>query len=49
MIELMEDYIEDIEARIKAIQAEFIKQYDNVISGFEKLKQVLISDNGSLS
>ena len=49
MIELMEDYIEDIEARIKATQAEFAKQYKNVISGFEKLKQFLITDNGLVS
>ncbi len=45
MIELMEDYIEDIEARIKANQAEFSKQYNNVISGFEKLKKFLIANN----
>ena len=49
MIELMEDYIEDIEARIKATQAEFAQQYKNVISGFEKLKQFQITDNGLVS
>lgn len=45
MIELMEDYIEDIEARINGNQAEFSKQYHNVISGFEKFRQFLIVGN----
>lgn len=45
MIELMEEYIEDIEARVKAIQTDFSKQYHNVISQFEEMKQYLVPGN----
>jgi diguanylate cyclase (GGDEF)-like protein len=42
LIELMEDYVEDIEARVKASQLDIAKHYHNVVSGFEKLKAFLI-------
>ncbi|MDD4681332.1 MAG: hypothetical protein PHP79_10730, partial [Clostridia bacterium] len=42
MIDLMEEYVEDIEARVKSCRADIGKHYHNVISGFEKLKTFLI-------
>lgn len=42
LIELMEDYVDDIEARVKSSRTEVEKQYRNVISGFEKLRRFLI-------
>ncbi len=42
MIDLMEEYVDDIEARVKSSRADIGKHYHNVISGFEKLKTFLI-------
>jgi len=42
MIELTEEYIEDIEARVKSSQADIIKRYHNVISEFERLRPFII-------
>jgi len=38
MIELIEEYIEDIEARVKSSQVSFRKRYQNVISEYERLR-----------
>lgn len=45
MIELMEEYIEDIEARVKAIQTDFAKQYGYVVLKFEEMKKYLAAGN----
>lgn len=42
MIELMEEYLEDIEARVKSTRADIGKHYNSVFSGFEKLRKFLI-------
>lgn len=42
MIDLMEEYVDDIEARVKSSRTDIGKHYHNVISGFEKLKTFLI-------
>ncbi len=39
MIEMMEDFIEDIEARVNSNRNDMEKRYQNVISSFEKLKE----------
>ncbi len=38
MIEMMEEFIEDIEARINSARTDMEKRYQNVISSFERLK-----------
>ncbi|MGI6085453.1 MAG: EAL domain-containing protein [Acetivibrionales bacterium] len=45
LIELMEDYADDIEARIKSNQTDVGKHYHNVITGYEKLRDFLIDSN----
>jgi len=44
MIELTEEYIEDIEARVKSSQVSIRKRYYNIMSEFERLRTFIIDN-----
>lgn len=45
MVELMEEYVEDIEARVKSSQADIDKHYNNIMSVYKKLKGILLDNS----